>query len=240
MKVIVCQDYAEMSVKAARIIAGQIISKPDGILGLATGSTPEGTYQELIRLYENGLIDFSEIKTYNLDEYYPIKPDNDQSYRYFMDHHLFNYVNIKKENVHIPSGEMKNPAVECKEYDEMVEKDGGIDLQLLGIGQNGHIGFNEPDASLYYETHLTDLTENTIQANSRFFASIDEVPKQAITMGLGTIMKAKKILLLASGKNKHEAIAHLLGDRIDPQVPATLLKVHPDVVIICDKAAYEG
>jgi glucosamine-6-phosphate deaminase len=122
----------------------------------------------------------------------------------------------------------------------MVERDGGIDLQLLGIGQNGHIGFNEPGASLYYETHLTDLTENTIQANSRFFASIDEVPKQAITMGLGTIMKAKKILLLASGKNKHEAIAHLLGDRIDPQVPATLLKVHPDVIIICDKAAYEG
>ena len=240
MRVIVCDNYEEMSLRAAKLVASQIILKPNCVLGLATGSTPIGLYDNLVKMYEEGEIDFSDVTSFNLDEYYPISPDNDQSYRYFMDHHLFNYVNIKKENVHIPSGEMKNPAVECKEYDEMVEKDGGIDLQLLGIGQNGHIGFNEPDASLYYETHLTDLTENTIQANSRFFASIDEVPKQAITMGLGTIMKAKKILLLASGKNKHEAIAHLLGDRIDPQVPATLLKVHPDVIIICDKAAYEG
>jgi glucosamine-6-phosphate deaminase len=229
-----------MSAIAADLVAQQIEAKPDTVLGLATGSTPEGMYAELIKKYEAGKLDFAAVRSVNLDEYYPIKPDNDQSYRYFMDHHLFNHVNIKKENVHIPSGEMKNPAIECKEYDEMVERDGGIDLQLLGIGQNGHIGFNEPGDSLYYETHLTDLTENTIQANSRFFASIDDVPKQAITMGLGTIMKAKKILLLASGKNKHEAIAHLLGDRIDPKVPATLLKVHPDVVIICDKAAYEG
>ena len=236
MKLIVCKNYDEMSKKAAEIFAEQIKTKPNSVLGLATGSTPIGLYNELAGMD----LDFSKIVSYNLDEYYPISPDNDQSYRYFMDHHLFNYVNIKKENVHIPSGEMKNPAVECKEYDEMVERDGGIDLQLLGIGQNGHIGFNEPGESLYYETHLTDLTENTIQANSRFFASIDDVPKQAITMGLGTIMKAKKILLLASGKNKHEAIAHLLGDRIDPKVPATLLKVHPDVIIICDKAAYEG
>ena len=240
MKVIVCRDYEEMSVKAARMIAGQIILKPDCVLGLATGSTPEGTYKELIKLYESGLIDFADVKSYNLDEYYPIKPDNDQSYKYFMDHHLFNYVNIKKENIHIPNGEMKNPETECAEYDKMVEREGGIDLQLLGIGQNGHIGFNEPDSSLYYETHLTDLTQNTIEANSRFFDSIDDVPKQAITMGLGTIMKAKKIVLLASGKNKHEAISHLVGDRITPNVPSTLLKVHPDVVIICDKDAYEG
>ena len=238
MKVIVCQDYAEMSVKAARIIAGQVISKPDGILGLATGSTPEGTYKELIRLYENGLIDFSDIKTYNLDEYYPIKPDNDQSYRYFMDHHLFNYVNVKPENVHIPSGEMKNPAVECREYDEMVERDGGIDLQLLGIGQNGHIGFNEPGDSLYYETHLTDLTENTIQANSRFFSEGEVMPTFALTMGMGTIFSAKKILLLINGKNKHEAFKQLLTDKITTACPATLLKLHPNVTVLCDKEAY--
>ena len=240
MKVIVCRDYAEMSVKAARMIAGQIIAKPDCVLGLATGSTPEGTYQELIRLYENGLIDFSDVVSYNLDEYYPIKPDNEQSYQYFMDHHLFNFVNIKKENTHVPNGLMENPAVECREYDKMVENAGGIDLQLLGIGQNGHIAFNEPDSSFCYETHLTGLTQSTIEANSRFFDSIDDVPKQAITMGLGTIMKAKKIVLLASGKNKHDAIKQLLGDKITPAVPATLLKVHPDVVIICDEAAYNG
>ena len=240
MKVIVCRDYAEMSVKAARMIAGQIITKPDCVLGLATGSTPEGTYQELIRLYENGLIDFSDVVSYNLDEYYPIKPDNEQSYQYFMDHHLFNFVNIKKENTHVPNGLMENPAVECREYDKMVENAGGIDLQLLGIGQNGHIAFNEPDSSFCYETHLTGLTQSTIEANSRFFDSIDDVPKQAITMGLGTIMKAKKIVLLASGKNKHDAIKQLLGDKITPAVPATLLKVHPDVVIICDEAAYNG
>ena len=240
MKVIVCRDYQEMSVKAARMIAGQIIQKSDSVLGLATGSTPEGTYQELIRLYENGLIDFADVKSYNLDEYYPIKPDNDQSYKYFMDHHLFNFVNMKKENIHIPNGMMKDPATECREYDKMVEEAGGIDLQLLGIGQNGHIAFNEPDSFFCYETHLTGLTASTIEANSRFFDSIDDVPKQAITMGLGTIMKAKKIVLLASGKNKHEAIASLLGDKITPEVPATLLKVHPDVVIICDEAAYNG
>ena len=240
MKVIVCRDYEEMSVKAARIVAGQLIMKPDSILGLATGSTPEGTYQELIRLYENGLIDFSEAKSYNLDEYYPIQPDNEQSYHYFMDHHLFNFVNMKKENIHIPNGLMKDPATECREYDQMVERDGGIDLQILGIGQNGHIAFNEPDSSFYYETHLTGLTASTIEANSRFFDSIDDVPKQAITMGLGTIMKARQIILLASGKNKHQAIASLLGDKITPEVPATLLKVHPNVIIICDEAAYNG
>ena len=234
MKVIVCQDYAEMSVKAARIIAGQIISKPDGILGLATGSTPEGAYQELIRLYENGLIDFSEIKTYNLDEYYPIKPDNDQSYRYFMDHHLFNYVNIKKENVHIPSGEMKNPAVECKEYDEMVEKDGGIDLQLLGIGQNGHIAFNEPEEHLYLNTHKTALTESTINANSRFFSEDEIIPNASLTMGMGTIFAAKKIILLINGKSKKAAFEQLLNDRFTTSCPATILKLHPDVTVICD------
>ena len=240
MKVIVCQDYAEMSVKAARIIAGQIISKPDGILGLATGSTPEGTYKELIRLYENGLIDFSEIKTYNLDEYYPIKPDNDQSYRYFMDHHLFNYVNIKKENVHIPSGEMKNPAVECKEYDEMVEKDGGIDLQLLGIGQNGHIGFNEPDSALEVKTHVTGLTESTIKANARFFASEADVPTKALTMGIGTILGAKKIIILANGAAKHDAVTKMLAGKLDTSCPASMLNLHNDVVVICDEMAYNG
>ena len=237
VKIFYSKTKEEAGEKAAKSLAAVINAKPDAVLGLATGSTPEGTYKELIRLYENGLIDFSEIKTYNLDEYYPIKPDNDQSYRYFMDHHLFNHVNIKKENVHIPSGEMKNPAVECKEYDEMVEKDGGIDLQLLGIGQNGHIGFNEPADTLEVATHVTDLTENTIKANARFFASVEDVPTKALTMGIGTILSAKKIIILANGAAKAEAVSKMLRGKLDTSCPASMLNLHPDVTVICDKAA---
>ena len=240
MNIIVCKNYEEMSLKGAEIVAAQIKSNPETVLGLATGSTPEGMYAKLAEMCANGEISFKGVKTANLDEYYPIVPENDQSYRYFMNKNLFDKVDIDKKNTNVPDGTAPDPDAEGKRYDAMIENLGGIDLQVLGIGRNGHIGFNEPDSELVRGTHLTALTQSTIEANSRFFASIDEVPKQAITMGLGTIMKAKKILLLASGKNKHEAIAHLLGDRIDPQVPATLLKVHPDVIILCDKAAYEG
>ena len=240
MNFIKVENYDKLSAIAANIIASQVTLKPDCVLGLATGSSPLGTYAKLAEKYNAGELDFSKVTSVNLDEYVGLDGTNDQSYRYFMDNNLFCNINIDKAKTYVPNGCAEDLKAEGANYDAFIKSLGGIDLQLLGIGQNGHIGFNEPGASLYYETHLTDLTENTIQANSRFFASIDEVPKQAITMGLGTIMKAKKILLLASGKNKHEAIAHLLGDRIDPKVPATLLKVHPDVVIICDKAAYEG
>ena len=238
MKLIVCENYAEMSAVAARMVAGQVIAKSNSVLGLATGSTPVGTYKELIRLYENGLVDFKDVISYNLDEYYPISPENDQSYRYFMNHNLFNHINIDKNNTHVPSGEMADPDAECKSYDEAVENAGGIDLQILGIGQNGHIGFNEPDDFLYAETHVTDLTENTIAVNSRFFANIDEVPKKAITMGIGNILKAKKIILLVNGKAKHDILHTLLEGNITTKVPASFLKAHPNVFIICDKEAY--
>jgi glucosamine-6-phosphate deaminase len=197
-------------------------------------------YKELAKMNKAGEISFKDVTSYNLDEYYPLAPDHDQSYRYFMNQNLFNHVDIDKAKTHVPDGLAEDPAAMGAAYDAEIEAAGGIDLQVLGLGPNGHIAFNEPDSFFCYETHLTGLTQSTIEANSRFFDSIDDVPKQAITMGLGTIMKAKKIVLLASGKNKHEAISHLLGDKITPAVPATLLKVHPDVVIICDEAAYNG
>lgn len=233
MKLIVCKDYQEMSLKAALIIKDLIISKPNCILGLATGSTPVGTYKELCNMYERGEISFKEVKSVNLDEYYPIKSDNDQSYRYFMNHNLFDNVDINKENTHVPSGEALDPEKECLDYEKMLENLGSADLQLLGIGRNGHIGFNEPSSFLYPKTHKTDLTEDTILANSRFFSSIDEVPKLALTMGIGTILSAKKILILASGKEKKEAVKRMLSNVIDTMCPATLLSLHKDVTVIC-------
>lgn len=238
MEIKVCNNYEEMSAYAAKIIASQVILKPSSILGLATGSTPVGTYKELIKMNKENSVDFKDVITFNLDEYYPIKQTNDQSYKYFMNENLFNHININKENTHIPNGETTDPANECKKYDEMIEKAGGIDLQILGIGQNGHIGFNEPDEFLYPETHVTDLTQNTIEVNSRFFNDISEVPTKALTMGIGTIMKAKKILILANGKSKLDIVNKLINGKITTNVPASLLKVHPDVVLICDKEAY--
>ena len=240
MKIYICENYDAMSAQAAELFSTQIKEKPDSVLGLATGSSPIGLYKALVKKYEDKEISFAKIKTVNLDEYCGLTADNDQSYAYFMNHNLFSHVDIDKANTNLPDGTNPDADAECKRYDALIESLGGIDIQLLGIGVNGHIGFNEPSDALSVGTNHVKLTENTIDANSRFFASRDEVPTSALTLGLGGIMKAKKILLLASGKNKHEAIAHLLGDRIDPKVPATLLKVHPDVVIICDKAAYEG
>ena len=238
MKVIVCKNYEEMSKKAANIIKKQIKKKPDSILGLATGSTPVGTYECLVKMYNDGELDFGNVTTFNLDEYYPISHDSDQSYHYFMNENLFKYVNIDKTRIHIPDGETEDPNTECEQYEEMVKESGGVDIQILGIGRNGHIGFNEPDLSLNAKTHLTSLTEDTIEANSRFFDNEDEVPKHALTMGMSTILSSKKIILLANGSAKHKAISELLTSDITTDNPSTLLKVHPDVTLICDYEAY--
>lgn len=238
MKFVVCENYDEMSKEAAKIVVAQMKEKKDSILGLATGSTPIGLYKELIKAYENGEISFKDTKTFNLDEYYPISKSNDQSYDYFMNDNLFSHVDIDKSNTDIPNGEAVDADAECAEYEKRIAASNGVDIQILGIGQNGHIGFNEPDDALFASTHCTGLTQNTIEANSRFFESIDDVPTKALTMGIGTILKAKKIILLASGENKKDAIGALLNDKITPMVPATMLKLHDDVIIICDKAAY--
>lgn len=238
MKFIVCDNYDEMSNEAAKIVAQQLKDKSDSTLGLATGSTPIGLYKALINEYKEGNISFKDVKTFNLDEYYPISKDNDQSYYYFMNDNLFSHVDIDLKNTDIPNGEAPDAAAECEDYEKRLSAGDGIDIQILGIGQNGHIGFNEPDESLFMNTHLTGLTQNTIEANSRFFASIDDVPKSALTMGIGSIMKAKKIILLASGSNKKDAVDALKNDKITTNFPATMLKLHSDVVIICDKDAY--
>ncbi len=238
MKFIVCKDYEEMSKKTAEIMAEVIKNKPECVLGLATGSTPTGMYKELINMNKNGEISFEKVVSYNLDEYYPISPDNDQSYRYFMNDNLFNHIDIKMENTHVLNGETQNPDEECAQYDKAIEAAGGIDIQVLGIGRNGHIAFNEPDEALIAPTHKTGLTEDTIDANARFFASADDVPKHALTMGMASIFGAKKIILLANGASKNEAVKDLLSDEIKTSNPSTLLKLHPDVTILCDKEAY--
>lgn len=240
MRTIICKNYDDMSIQGAKLVYSQLIMKPDCVLGLATGSTPVGMYERLVEMYNEGELDFSQVTTFNLDEYYPISPDNDQSYRYFMNEHLFNHVNIDMDKTHVPNGMSDDVVADCAEYDRNIEEHGGIDLQVLGIGQNGHIGFNEPDVNLNTGTHLTALTQSTIDANARFFKSKDDVPKHAITMGIASILKSRKIILLASGVNKHNAITELLTDSINTESPATMLKVHPDVVLICDKAAYYG
>lgn len=233
MKVIVCKDYQEMSAKAADFVAAEISKKPNMVLGLATGSTPVGMYDELVEKCSRGEISFAGVRTVNLDEYYPIEPTNDQSYRYFMDQHLFDRVNIDKNNTNVPDGTAEDPAAEGKRYEALIDELGGADVQVLGIGQNGHIGFNEPADALVLDTHVTDLTENTIKANSRFFASEKEVPRQALTMGMGSIFKAKKIILLVNGANKKEALATVLSGALTTAVPATLLNLHPDVTLFC-------
>jgi len=202
MKVTIVRDYNELSSKTAQLIIEQIINKKNSVLGLATGSTPNGMYKELIRLNQEGKVDFSEVITFNLDEYYGLSPEHPQSYHFFMWDSFFKHINIKKENVHLLNGITENIAKECKQYEALIQKSGGIDLQVLGIGNNGHIGFNEPDISLNGRTHLVNLTAKTIRANSRFFNNAREVPKQAITMGIGTIMQAKKIFYWLTAKEK--------------------------------------
>lgn len=240
MKLYVCKNYDEMSEKAEQVVASVITLKPDCVLGLATGSTPVGMYSKLAELNRAGKLDFSQVKTYNLDEYYPIKPSNPQSYRYFMDKNLFDLINIDKANTHLLNGEVSDTEAECAAYDEAIKAAGGIDIQVLGIGNNGHIGFNEPDDKLVAATHKTALTESTISANARFFNSSDEVPRHALTMGLEPIMKAKKIIMLVSGKGKHAALAEMLSGVITPSNPATVLQLHQDVTVVCDEDAYNG
>ena len=237
MKIIKTKDYADMSRKAANIIAAQVIMKPDCVLGLATGSTPIGTYKELIKGYENGDLDFSQVKTANLDEYRGLEKTNDQSYDYFMKDNLFNHININFENLNIPNGEKPDAEEECARYEAVVKALGGQDLQLLGMGHNGHIGFNEPADEFPKETHCVDLQESTIQANKRFFEKVEDVPTQAYTMGIGTIMQAKKILVVASGADKAEIVKKAFFGPITPQVPASILQLHPDVTVVVDEAA---
>jgi len=232
MRIIKVKDYEEMSRKAADFIAAQIILKPNTVLGLATGSTPIGTYENLVRLNKDGCVDFSQVTSINLDEYYGLEPTHDQSYRYFMNKHLFSKININPENTHVPNGKADDIDAECRRYDNLIEKSGGIDLQLLGIGHNGHIGFNEPSDEFVPDTHCVSLTESTINANSRFFKSRDEVPRKAITMGIKAIMQAGKVLLIASGEDKKEILKKALFGPVTPRVPASILQLHRDLTVI--------
>lgn len=223
--------------QAAGIVAAQISRKKNTVLGLPTGQTPLGMYQELLKRFRKGEIDFSQVITFNLDEYYGLSPEHPQSYNYYMWQTFFNNINIKKENVFIPDGVTKDVQKECRYYESLIEKKGGIDLQFLGIGDNGHIGFNEPATALNSKTHLVNLSQATIEANSRFFNDIEDVPRKALTMGMGTIMKAKQIILLASGMKKAPAIAKTINGKVNTEVPASLLQLHRDVTIIVDKDA---
>ena len=232
MKIIEVDSYDKLSRQAANIISAQVIIKPNCVLGLATGSSPIGTYKQLIEWYEKGDIDFSEVTSVNLDEYVGLSGDNELSYRYFMNHNLFNHINIKKENTFVPNGCAENLVKEGADYDKNIEALGGIDLQLLGLGLDGHIGFNEPDICFTKSTHIVDLHESTIKANARFFKSESDVPKQAITMGMISIMQAKKILLIASGEQKAEILKKAFFGPITPQIPASILQLHPDITVI--------
>lgn len=237
MNIYKVKDYAELSSKAASIIASQIIMKPACVLGLATGSSPVGTYKKLIEWHEKGLVDFSQVTSVNLDEYKGLSEDNDQSYRYFMNTNLFNHVNINKEKTYVPNGLEPDSQKACDQYNEIIASVGGIDLQLLGLGHNGHIGFNEPDTYFPSVTHCVDLTESTIEANKRFFASEADVPRQAYTMGILNIMSARKIVVVVSGADKAEILKKVVTGPITPQVPASILQLHGDVTIIADEAA---
>lgn len=237
MKIYKAKDYKDMSRKAANIISAQVIMKPNCVLGLATGSTQIGTYDQLVEWYNKGDLDFSEVTTVNLDEYKGLPRTNDQSYYYFMHQHLFDRVNIDPERTNVPNGMEPDAEKECGRYEELIRSLGGVDLQLLGLGHNGHIGFNEPGEAFEKETHCVDLTESTIEANKRFFASADDVPKQAYTMGIKTIMQAKKILIVVNGENKADIVERAFFGPVTPEVPASILQLHNDVTLVGDEAA---
>ena len=232
------KDYDAMSRRAAQIIAAEIAHNPACLLGLATGSTPEGAYRYLVDWYKQGLLSFKDVRSVNLDEYVGLAPDHDQSYRYFMQSNLFGHVDIDPANTRVPDGLTRDAKAFCDEYDAFIRAQGYVDLQLLGIGRNGHIGFNEPGGCFVKETHVVDLAESTIDANARFFASRDDVPKQAISMGMGAIMGAKKVLLCASGEEKADAICGSVLGSISPSCPASILQLHPDVIVVVDEAAF--
>ena len=230
MQTISCKDYRQLSQKAAELVKKQIEGNPETVLGLPTGSTPLGMYEQLA---QSGL-DFSRVTTFNLDEYVGLDKENPQSYYYYMNTNLYSKVNLKPENCNIPNGSGSDLEKSAERYDEKIKACGGIDLMVLGIGNNGHIGFNEPDDDLETGTHIVTLTEETRQANSRFFSSMDEVPKQAVTMGVGSIMKAKRILMLASGEDKKNVVSQLMEGKVTTENPATLLLLHPRVTVLCD------
>ena len=234
MRIYKAKDYVDMSRKAANIVSAQVIMKPNCVLGLATGSTPIGLYKQLVEWYNKGDLDFSEVMTVNLDEYKGLSRDNDQSYYYFMHQNLFDHVNIPAENTHLPNGMEPDSQKECQEYTDLIQSLGGVDLQLLGIGHNG---FNEPGEAFDKQVHCVNLTQSTIEANKRFFASADDVPKQAYTMGIKTIMQAKKILIVASGEDKAEIVRDAFFGPITPKVPASVLQLHNDVTLVADEAA---
>jgi len=237
IKVLITKNYDELSEKAAKIIADAIRNKPNLVLGLATGGTPVGCYRELVRMHKEKKLDFSRVVTFNLDEYIGLPPTHPQSYRYFMNENLFNHVNIRMENTHIPDGMTDDPQKTCEEFEKAIETAGGIDLQLLGIGANGHIAFNEPGSPFNSRTRVVEISEQTRKDNARFFQSIDEVPRQAISMGIGTIMEARKIVLLASGARKADAVAKSVKGPITEEVPASILQKHPNCTFILDEAA---
>ena len=237
MRIYCAEDYQGMSRRVANIIAAQLVAKPACVLGLATGSTPVGAYQRLAELCGAGDISFAEATTVNLDEYKGLAPTHDQSYRYFMQHNLFDHVDVRPEHTFVPDGLAADADGECARYDALVKSLGGSDLQLLGLGRNGHIGFNEPGSAFVVPTHVVDLTQNTIDANARFFASADDVPRQALTMGVGCIMAARKILVAASGADKADAVYRAFRGPVTPEVPASILQLHPDVTLVADKAA---
>lgn len=236
---VICRakDYKDMSRKAANVISAQVIMKPDCVLGLATGSSPIGTYEQLIDWYNKGDLDFSKVSSVNLDEYRGLGPDHAQSYRYFMNTNFFDHVNIDKSRTFVPDGLASDVAKFCEDYDKLIEEMGGVDLQLLGLGRNGHIGFNEPSDVFARGTHCIDLTPSTIDANKRFFESEEDVPRQALTMGIRNIMMAKKIVVVVSGEDKAEALKEAVYGPITPQLPGSILQLHPDVIVIADEAA---
>ena len=237
MKIYRAQDYQSMSRKAANILSAHVILKPDCVLGLATGSTPIGMYRQLIDWYNKGDIDFSQVHTVNLDEYLGLAPTHDQSYRYFMQANLFDHVNVKPENTNVPNGLAQDPEAECARYNQVIASLGGIDVQVLGMGHNGHIGFNEPEEAFELETHVVNLTDDTINANARFFASRDQVPRQALTMGIKSIMQARHILVVVSGADKADIVKAAFTGPVTPKVPASILQMHPHVSLVADEAA---
>ena len=238
MRFISCADYTAMSRQAANLISAQVIVKPNCVLGLATGSTPIGTYKQLIEWYNKGDLSFANVRSVNLDEYKGLSGDHDQSYRYFMQNNLFNHVDIDVANTSVPNGKAEDADAECAAYDAHIRELGGIDLQLLGMGHNGHIGFNEPADEFVGPTHVVELAQSTIEANKRFFASEADVPRQALTMGMAAILQARSVVVVVSGEDKAEIVHKAFFGPITPRVPASLLQLHPNVTVVGDEAAF--
>ena len=237
MRIYRAEDFDDLSRKAANFITAQVLLKPKSIIGLATGSTPMGAYHELIKRYKARDVSFAEARIVNLDEYVGLAPDHEQSYNYYLHNNFLNHIDVRKENIYLVNGSAKDYEAECDRYDKIIEEMGGSDLQILGMGHNGHFAFNEPADIMEYKTHIVDLTPRTVEANKRFFTSEEEVPRQAFTVGAGSIFTAKLALMLVSGKDKAEILKRALYGPITPQVPASLLQMHPNYIVIADKPA---